>query len=193
MRPHSRRCGRDCRTARSRCFPPTTRPIASTQSGKLPHGDKTTFKDIANGVPGIELRLPLLFSEGVGHGRLDLNQFVALTATNHAKLYGLYPRKGTIAIGSDADIAIWDPKREVGVTAGMLHDNVGYTPYEGRHLHGWPVTVLSRGRIIVDNGQLAAQRGSGQFLPCALSTFAKPAGAPVPELALAAAQGAALV
>ena len=75
----------------------------------------------------------------------------------------------------------------------MLHDNVGYTPYEGRQLHGWPVTVLSRGRIVVDNGALAAQRGSGDFLPCALSAFAKPAGAPVPELALAAAHGAPLV
>jgi dihydropyrimidinase len=74
-----------------------------------------------------------------------------------------------------------------------LHDNVGYTPYEGRHLRGWPVTVLSRGRIIVDNGAVAAQRGSGAFLPCVLSTFAKPAGIPIPELALAAAHGAALV
>jgi dihydropyrimidinase len=135
----------------------------------------------------------LLFSEGVGQGRLDLNAFVALTATNHAKLYGLYPRKGTIAVGSDADIAIWDPEREVTVTAGLLHDNVGYTPYEGRHLHGWPVNVLSRGRVVVENGTLTAARGSGAFLPCALSSFAKPAGAPVPELSYVAQHGAALV
>src|SRR5271167_4490298 len=168
-------------------------PYRFDASGKLPHGDKTTFKDIANGVPGIELRLPLLFSEGVGQGRLDLNAFVALTATNHAKLYGLYPRKGTIAVGSDADIAIWDPERETTVTWGLLHDNVGYTPYEGRKLHGWPVTVLSRGRIIVEDGALAAPRGSGIFLPCALSAFAKPAGAPVPELAFTAEQGARLI
>ena len=168
-------------------------PYRFDASGKLPHGEQTTFKDIANGVPGIELRLPLLFSEGVRKGRLDLNQFVALTATNHAKLYGLYPKKGTIAVGSDADIAIWDPEREVAVTAGMLHDNVGYTPYEGRHLHGWPVTVLSRGRIVVEDGQLNATRGSGVFLPFALSEAAKPAGAPVPELALTAAAGRALV
>ena len=87
-------------------------PYRFDASGKLPKGDKTTFKEIANGVPGIELRLPLLFSEGVGKGRLDLNAFVALTATNHAKLYGLYPKKGTIAVGSDADIAIWDPRRD---------------------------------------------------------------------------------
>jgi dihydropyrimidinase len=168
-------------------------PYRFDASGKLPHGDKTTFKDIANGVPGIELRLPLLFSEGVQNGRLDLNTFVALTATNHAKLYGLYPKKGTIAVGSDADLALWDPERETTVTAGMLHDNVGYTPYEGRHLRGWPVTVLSRGRIVVQDGKLAALRGSGNFLPCALSDAAKPSGVAVPELAFVAETGAALV
>ena len=169
-------------------------PYRFDASGKLPKGDKTTFKDIANGVPGIELRLPLLFSEGVRQGRLDLNAFVALTATNHAKLYGLHPKKGTIAVGSDADIAIWDPERETEITAGILHDNVGYTPYEGRKLRGWPVTVLSRGRIVVEDGQLAAQRGSGAFLPCALSEAAKPLGMPVPELAFVAeTSGAAIV
>jgi len=168
-------------------------PYRFDASGKLPHGDKTTFKEIANGVPGIELRLPLLFSEGVGQGRLDLNAFVALTATNHAKLYGLYPKKGTIAVGGDADIAIWDPQRETVITAGILHDNVGYTPYEGRRLRGWPVTVLSRGRIVIEDGRLVAPRGSGQFLPCALSEAAKPLGVPVAELATVAETAAALV
>ena len=158
-------------------------PYRFDASGKLPKGDKTTFKEIANGVPGIELRLPLLFSEGVGQGRLDLNAFVALTATNHAKLYGLYPKKGTIAVGSDADIAIWDPERETTVTAGKLHDNVGYTPYEGRRLRGWPVIVISRGRIVTEDGKLTAARGSGAFLPCALSEAARPSGTAVPELA----------
>jgi len=168
-------------------------PYRFDSSGKLPHGDKTTFKEIANGVPGIELRLPLLFSEGVAQGRLDLNAFVALTATNHAKLYGLYPMKGTIAVAGDADIAIWDPERETEITAGILHDNVGYTPYEGRRLRGWPVTVLSRGRVVVEDGKLAAQRGSGKFLPCALSEAAKPSGVPVPELASVADTGVPLV
>ena len=168
-------------------------PYRFDASGKLPKGDKTTFKEIANGVPGIELRLPLLFSEGVGKGRLDLNAFVALTATNHAKLYGLYPKKGTIAVGSDADIAIWDPQRETTITAGMLHDNVGYTPYEGRRLGGWPVTVLSRGRIVVEDGKLTVERGSGTFLPCALSEAAKPLHSPVPELAFVAETGSVLV
>ena len=168
-------------------------PYRFDASGKLPHGKRTTFKEIANGVPGIELRLPLLFSEGVGQGRLDLNTFVALTATNHAKVYGLYPKKGTIAVGSDADIAVWDPERETEITAGMLHDNVGYTPYEGRRLRGWPMTVLSRGRFVVKDGKLVARRGSGQFLPCGLSEAAKPLGAPVPELASVAEAGATLV
>jgi dihydropyrimidinase len=168
-------------------------PYRFDASGKLPKGDKTTFKEIANGVPGIELRLPLLFSEGIGHGRLDLNAFVALTATNHAKLYGVYPRKGTIAVGSDADIAIWDPERETTVSAAILHDNVGYTPYEGRRLRGWPVTVISRGRIVVEEGNLSAARGSGNFLPCASSDAARPLGTPVPELAFVAEGGAALV
>ena len=85
-------------------------------------------------MPGLELRLPLLFTEGVQKGRISLQQFVALTATNHARLYGLYPRKGTIAVGSDADIAIWDPDKDVTIRWKDLHDNVGYTPYEGREI-----------------------------------------------------------
>jgi dihydropyrimidinase len=161
-------------------------PYRYDETGKLLKGDKTTFKDTANGVPGIELRVPLLFSEGVGKARLDLNRFVALTATNHARLYGLYPKKGTIAVGSDADIAIWDPESEVTVSAADIHDNVGYTPYEGMRLKGWPVTVLSRGRVIVDDGKLQAERGSGAFLPCALSEAAAPLGRATPELAFAA-------
>jgi len=168
-------------------------PYRFDASGKLPKGERTIFPEIANGVPGIELRLPLLFSEGVGQGRLDLNAFVALTATNHAKLYGVYPKKGTIAVGSDADIAIWDPERETTITAGMLHDNVGYTPYEGRRLRGWPMIVLSRGRIVVEDGNLIASRGSGAFQPCRLSDAARPLGAPVPELAFITATGTSLV
>jgi dihydropyrimidinase len=168
-------------------------PYRYDATGKLLKGDKTTFKDTANGLPGIELRVPLLFSEGVRKGRIDLNRFVALTATNHARLYGLYPRKGTIAVGSDADIAIWDPDKHVHVSAGMLHDNTGYTPYEGRHVTGWPVTVISRGRVVVDDGKLAAERGSGNFLPCALSEMAKPLGRTSPELSFAAEHGGALV
>ena len=157
-------------------------PYRFDETGKLAAGPEASFKEIANGVPGIELRLPLLFSEGVGAGRINLNQFVALTATNAAKLYGLYPRKGTIAIGADADIAIWDPKRVVTVTAEGMHDNVGYTPYAGRRITGWPETVLSRGRVVVADGKLGVERGSGEFLVCEQPESATPLGNIVPEL-----------
>ncbi|KAF7598910.1 MAG: dihydropyrimidinase [Candidatus Dactylopiibacterium carminicum] len=140
-------------------------PYRFDASGKLPKGEATTFKEMANGVPGIELRLPLLFSEGVMSGRMSIEQFVALTATNHARLYGLAPRKGSIAVGADADIALWDPQRVVEVSAGLLHDNVGYTPYEGRRITGWPTMVFSRGRYVVRDGELLAARGSGEFIP----------------------------
>jgi dihydropyrimidinase len=139
-------------------------PYRFDESGKLPKGDATTFKDMANGVPGIELRLPLLFSEGFLAGRIDIHQFVALSAGNHARLYGLAPRKGALAVGADADAVLWNPQGQVTVSTGMLHDNVGYTPYEGRTIRGWPEVVISRGRVIVENGQLHAQRGSGQYL-----------------------------
>ena len=139
-------------------------PYRFDETGKLPKGDKTTFKDLANGVPGLELRLPLLFSEGVGKGRLTMNQFVALTATNHARMYGFADRKGTIAVGQDADIAIWDAEKRTTITAANIHDNVGYTPYEGRSITGWPTTVINRGRVVVADGNLHAERGSGQFI-----------------------------
>ena len=94
--------------------------------GKQMHGADAAFHKIANGVPGLEVRLPLLFSEGVGKGRIDLQAFVALTSTNPARMYGLYPRKGTIAVGSDADIVIWDDDREVTISNDMLHHNVAH-------------------------------------------------------------------
>ena len=140
-------------------------PYRFDESGKLPKGDKTTFKEMANGVPGLQARLPLLFSEGVAKKRISQQEFVALTATNHAKMYGLFPRKGTIEVGADADIAIWEPEKRVTLTAAMMKDNVGYTPYEGMTLTGWPTTVLSRGRIVVEADQLRVQKGTGQFIP----------------------------
>jgi dihydropyrimidinase len=157
-------------------------PYRYDETGKLAAGPNATFDRIANGIPGIELRLPLLFSDGVQAGRLDLNQFVALTATNAARLYGLYPRKGTIAVGSDADIAIWDPEFEMTVTHDRLHDHVGYTPYEGRRVKGWPVTVLSRGRVVIDEGELLVERGSGEFLACEKPAAARPLGRAVAEM-----------
>jgi dihydropyrimidinase len=157
-------------------------PYRYDETAKLSAAARESFRKIPNGVPGIELRLPLLFSEGVNGGRIDLQQFVALTATNVARLYGLHPRKGTIAVGSDADLAVWDPHRVVTVTYDMLHDRTGYTPYEGLRVTGWPETVVSRGRIVVEGGALRVQPGSGEFLPRALSAAARPLGRREPEL-----------
>ena len=156
-------------------------PYRLDETGKLFHGKDASFNKIANGVPGVELRLPLLF-QGVRDGKLTLQQFVALGATNAAHLYGLSSRKGSIAVGLDADIAIWDPNKEVTVTYDMLHDNVGYTPYEGLHLYGWPETVLSRGRIVVKDGDLHVERGTGEFLPCDSPASAVPNGDLVQEM-----------
>ena len=139
-------------------------PFRFDTTGKLPKGDATTFKEMANGVPGLELRLPLLFSEGLLAGRITAEQFVQLTATNHARMYGLEHCKGDIAVGLDADIVLWDPTVSRTITWGDLHDQVGYTPYEGRTIQGWPVTVLSRGRVVVDDGRLLAERGQGRYV-----------------------------
>lgn len=156
-------------------------PYRMDASGKLPKGDKTTFKEMANGVPGLELRLPLLFTSGYKAGRLSINEFVNLASTAHAKIYGLYPRKGTLEVGSDADLAIWDPEKRV--TIESTRDNAGYTPYKGRALTGWPVTVVSRGEVIVENGTLRAERGRGKFLAREPSDALKPLGRDVPEMA----------
>ena len=98
-------------------------------------------------------------------GRISLQDFVALSATNHAKLYGLYPRKGSIAIGADADIALWDPARRVTITQALMHHGSDYTPYEGLEVTGWPVTTMVRGRVVFDQGAVAADAGYGTFLP----------------------------
>jgi dihydropyrimidinase len=137
-------------------------PYRFDETGKFHAGKDANFKQIANGMPGIEMRLPLLFSEGVSKGRITLSQFVALSSTNAAKIYGMHPAKGTIAIGSDADIAIWDPE-EVRV-AGEMHDAMDYNPFEGFEITGWPVTVLNRGNRIVDGGALVASPGDGKFV-----------------------------
>ncbi|MCB1385535.1 MAG: dihydropyrimidinase [Nitratireductor sp.] len=135
--------------------------------GKKVAGENAPFRKVPNGIPGLETRLPLLFSEGVGKNRIDLCRFVKLTSTNPAKIYGLFPRKGALAVGSDADITIWDPDRQVTIRNDLLHHNVDYTPYEGRTVTGWPETVISRGEIVIVKSQIAAEAGRGHFLPCA--------------------------
>jgi dihydropyrimidinase len=139
-------------------------PFRYDETGKLTAKGRTSFRWVPNGIPGIETRLPILFSEGVSKGRIDLNRFVALSSTNHARTYGLYPRKGTIAVGSDADIAIWDPAREVVISQKILHHGSDYTPYEGLSVTGWPVTMLLRGEKMVADGQLVGRKGAGRHL-----------------------------
>lgn len=132
--------------------------------GKKAFGESPPFNKVPNGVPSLEVRLPLLFSEGVGKGRIGLNRFVALTATTPARLFGLYPRKGTIAIGADADIALWDPTKDVVIDGLTLHDRMDYTPFEGMQVRGWPVMTISRGEIIWADGQVRGEPGRGVFL-----------------------------
>ncbi len=142
--------------------------------GKKLGGKEVAFPNIPNGIPGLETRLPLLYSEGVGKGRISVNRFVELTATNPAKLYGLYPRKGTLAVGGDADLVVWDSDRAVTVTNRMLHHAVDYTPYEGMRITGWPALTLSRGEIIWDGREALGKPGRGIFLPCGRPDAARP-------------------
>jgi len=144
--------------------------------GKMKHGRNAAFKKVPNGVPGLEVRMALLFSEGVGQGRLDLPRFVALTATNAAKLYGLYPRKGTIAVGADADLAIWDADKDVTISQSMIHDAMDYTPYEGKRIKGWPIATLVRGEVVAEAGEFVGAAGKGRFLKCDISPATKPLG-----------------
>jgi len=135
--------------------------------GKFAQGRNAPFSKITNGLPGIELRMPLLFSEGVQTRRITINEFVAQTSTNAARIYGLHPKKGTICVGADADIAIWDADREVRVSTDILHDGMDYTPYEGAQIKGWPIAVFSRGKLVCEDFTFCGEKGSGQFLRCA--------------------------
>jgi dihydropyrimidinase len=141
-------------------------------AGKLAPRGRTSFRWIPNGIPGVAARLPILFSEGVVKGRIDINRFVALTSTNHAKMYGLYPRKGTIAVGADADIAIWDPDITQSLSHDLLHDASDYTPYEGLQITGWPVLTMVRGRTVVRDGALVGAKGHGEYLARDQSAYA---------------------
>jgi dihydropyrimidinase len=122
------------------------------------------FSKIPNGTHGIEERMLLLWSYGVGKGRLSANRFVELTATNPAKIFGLYPRKGTIAAGSDADLVIWDPEATKTVSWQTHHTRTDHNIYEGMKLVGLPEKVFSRGRLLVDGDAWYGEKGSGQYL-----------------------------
>src|ERR671937_556993 len=122
------------------------------------------FQVVPNGGPGIENRLHMLHHFAVREGRMTMNRLVELTSTNVAKYFGLYPRKGTIAPGSDADIVVWDPDKRLTISAKTHHSNVNYNLFEGTEVTGAPEVVLVRGQMIIENDELVAQPGAGQFV-----------------------------
>jgi dihydropyrimidinase len=138
--------------------------------GKKPGGHEVGFRHIPNGIPGLETRLPLLYSEGVLAGRITLQKFVELTATNPAKAYGLHPRKGTIAIDSDADLVVWGEGERI-IRNTDLHHAVDYTPYEGIALAAWPVLTLAGGDVVWDGAGFHPRAGHGRFLQCGAPTL----------------------
>jgi dihydropyrimidinase len=167
-------------------------PYRFDETGKLLAGPHPNFKQIANGMPGLESRLPLLFDAMVSKGRLGLSKFVELTATAPAKIYNL-PKKGAIAVGNDADIAIWDPQRSVKLSDTTMHDRTGYTPYAGRTIAGWPDTVLLRGRVLIEAGQCRGSAGEGRLMLRHGGEAAAPSGRLVAEMDEARNFGARLI
>lgn len=121
------------------------------------------FAGIPGGVSNVETLLGMLYSEGVGKGRLSLSQFVAVTATNPAKLFGMWPRKGTITVGADADITLIDPARSMRIASERMQSRSDFDPYEGFEAVGWPVMTLVRGRVVVADGQLVGEPGYGEL------------------------------
>ena len=122
------------------------------------------FSKIPNGGPGVEERMSLIFNGGVAQGRISLNRFVELTSTAAAKIFGLFPRKGTIAVGSDADIVLFDPNAERTISAKTHHMRVDFSCYEGMKVRGVTKTVLSRGELVIEDGRYVGRKGHGSFL-----------------------------
>jgi dihydropyrimidinase len=125
---------------------------------------KDDFSKIPNGGPGVEHRMSLVYNGGVAEGRISVNRFVEITSTAQAKIFGLFPRKGTIAVGSDADIVIFDPDEEMTISAKTHHMRVDYSAYEGMKVRGVTKTVLSRGEVVIEEGEYVGRKGHGSFL-----------------------------
>lgn len=125
---------------------------------------RSDFTKIPGGMPGIESRLSLLYTFGVGQKRISLNRWVDLCCTMPAKIFGLYPQKGTLTPGADADIVIFDPEKKITLSKNILHEHVDYTPYEGFSLQGYPEITLRRGQILCQNGEFVGEKGGGRFL-----------------------------
>ncbi|WP_371424740.1 dihydropyrimidinase [Tardiphaga sp.] len=167
-------------------------PYRYDETGKLRAGPNPTFKQVANGLPGLEVRLPLLFDAMVSKGRLGLSKFVELTSTAPAQIYNL-PKKGSIAIGNDADIAIWDPARKVTLSDEMMHDLAGFSPFSGRTVTGWPEKVLLRGRVLVDGDIFTSKPGEGRLMLREGGKAATPSGRLAAEMDPAKNFGAKLL
>jgi len=116
------------------------------------------------GVADLETMLPMLFSTGVTTGRISLHRFVSLTSASPARLFGLYPRKGTIAVGSDADLLVLDPQLRRTIDGSSMRSRAGYSAYDGREVCGWPRFTISRGDVVLEDGEVLAKPGRGQFL-----------------------------
>ena len=139
--------------------------------GKKNPKARTAFRWVPNGIPGVEVRMPILWSEGVAKGRITANQFVALTSTNHARIYGL-TGKGSIAAGYDADLVLWDADRKVTISQALMHHGSDYTPWEGYEVTGWPQATILRGEVVMQGGEILGRKDKGRFLPRALSPMA---------------------
>lgn len=134
----------------------------TTEQKRSGRGD---FTKIPNGTGGLEDRMPMLWTRGVGAGRLTVNEFVAVTSTNIARILNLYPRKGAIAVGADADIVVWDPKATKTISAATQHSAIDYNVFEGIAVEGLPRTTLSRGEVVYHDGKVSAEPGRGRFVP----------------------------
>lgn len=122
------------------------------------------FTKIPNGTGGLEDRMPMLWTHGVNTGRITMNEFVAVTSTNAAKIFGMYPRKGAVAVGSDADLVVWDPKKEKVIKAGTQQSAIDYNVFEGKRVTGLPRFTLTRGQVAVHDGEMRCEEGHGEFV-----------------------------
>ena len=143
--------------------------LVSSDHCAFPYDEKiklgqTSFATIPHGAPGVEARIPVVFSEGVSKGRISLEKFVEIVSANPAKIAGIYPQKGAIAIGSDADITIIDPEMEVTLSQKQMHSNCDFSPYDGVKVKGYPVSAISRGKFVIKDSTFVGERGHGKLM-----------------------------
>ncbi len=147
-----------------------------TPRGKRVNGVDANFRDIPNGVPGLASRMAILWTEGVGRGHITPSDFVRLTSTRPAQIFGLHPKKGSIMPGADADLVLWDPSKQMTITNALMQQAIDYTPYEGMQVTGWPVATVLRGEVAMQDGRVQAAPGLGRYLPVAAYPLIAPTG-----------------